>query len=115
MTGFEEELLAIYREDDDDQATYDRIKEGSLPYIRMSGEEKKDILWPIRRGVLATYLDEQTRDGTFSGVEVVSTSYTGHEERGRNKECNILVLSSYTRTVLDVRFLTLRYLTTTDR
>ena len=44
MTGFEEELLAIYREDDDDQATYDRIKEGSLPYIRMSGEEKKDIL-----------------------------------------------------------------------
>ena len=44
MTGFEEELLAIYREDDDDQATYDRIKEGSLLYIRMGREEKKGIL-----------------------------------------------------------------------
>ena len=44
MTGFEEELLAIYREDDDDQATYDRIKERSLLYIRMGREEEKGIL-----------------------------------------------------------------------
>ena len=39
-----EELLAIYREDDDDQATYDRIKERSLLYIRMGREEEKGIL-----------------------------------------------------------------------
>ena len=77
-----EELLAIYREDD--QATYDRIKEEALT-VYPNGQGRKERhpltdskrrsslhIWMSRRGMGPSLVSN------VSGVEVVSTGYTSH-------------------------------------
>ena len=77
-----EELLAIYREDD--QATYDRIKEEVLT-VYPNGQGRKERhpltdskrrsslhIWMSRRGMGPSLVS------SVSGVEAVSTSYTSH-------------------------------------
>ena len=63
-----EELLAIYREDD--QATYNRIKEEALTvYPNGQGRKERHPLTDFEEEVLATYLDEQAWDGAFAGEQ----------------------------------------------